>query len=282
MGHNIQYASPTFLFRDICRSQLGHIMHRLAAIGFEGLELYGMFGLSSEEILSFQKESDLAIACDHIHYEEFSNDTLNVITRRTALGAKYLTIDNIPPAMLPGTDLFPEAVREIERISRLCKRHGVQLLYHNHGYDLMNKVDGKPLLDIILDSTEPELLKFQPDLGWISLGGGDPVQYLEKYKSRCPIIHMKDYFATAPLLLESPFPLGNKRGGAEYNSFEFRPSGYGIMNYPALMPKILACDPEWITTDHDLSYERDTYVDMKMGLDYTKYLVSMHRGKADI
>jgi len=277
MMHTIRYASPTFLFRDICHSRLGQIMGRLAAMGFDGLELYGMFGLSSEEILSFCEANSLAIVCDHIHYEEFSQDTLNVITRRTALGAQYLTIDNIPSTMLPGTSSFPEAVSEIERISRLCKHHGVQLLYHNHGYDLMNKVDGIPLLDIILDSTEPELLKFQPDLGWISLGGGDPVRYLEKYKSRCPIIHMKDYFATAPLLLESPFPLGSNRGGPMYNSFEFRPSGYGIMNYPALMPTILACDPQWITTDHDLSYERDTYVDMKMGLDYTKYLVAMHR-----
>jgi hypothetical protein len=41
------------------------------------------------------------------------------------------------------------------------------------------------------------------------------------------------------------------------------------------MPKILECNPLWITTDHDLSYERDTYEDMKIGLDYTKYLVSI-------
>lgn len=276
----IQYASPTFLFRDIYHSQLGNIMHRLADMGFEGLELCGMFGLSSEEISSFSKATNLAIICDHIHYEEFSQDTVNVISRRTAIGITYLTIDKIPSEFLPGTKLFPEALREIERISRLCKKHGVQLLYHNHGYDLINKVDGTPFLDIILDSTDPELLKFQPDLGWISLGGGDPVQYLEKYKSRCPIIHLKDYFATAPLLLQSPFPLGNSRGGAAYNFFEFRPSGYGIMNYPLLMPKILACNPEWITTDHDLSYERDMYLDMKMGLDYTKYLVSLYAGES--
>lgn len=255
-------------------------MHRLAEIGFEGVELYGMFGLSSEDILSFCEESGIAIACDHIHYEEFSQDTLNVITRRTALGAKFLTIDAIPQTMLPGTEAFPQALLEIERISRLCKRHGVQLLYHNHGYDLINKIDGIPMLDVILESTDPELLKFQPDLGWLSLGGGDPGLYLEKYASRCPIIHMKDYFAAAPLLLESPFPLGLKRGGAEHNFFEFRPSGYGIMNYPALMPKILACSPQWITTDHDMSYERDTFADMKMGLDYTKYLVSLYRPEA--
>ncbi len=281
MINRIRYASPTFLFRDKCPSQLKQIMVSLASVGFDGLELFGMFGWSSDEILSFCTDSGLPIICDHIHYDEFSEDTMNVITRRTAVGAAFLTIDNIPEHYLPGTKLFPNAVREIERIARACKQHGVQLLYHNHGYDLIKKVDGIPILDIILDSTDSELLKFQPDLGWISLGGGDPKQYLEKYRSRCPVIHMKDYYASAPLLLESPYPLGNTRGEGTFNHFEFRPSGYGIMNYPNLMPLILACEPEWITTDHDLSYERDTFMDMRMGLEYTKYLATLHATDSD-
>jgi len=277
---SIRYASPTFLFRDKCPAQLGEIMTRLSEIGFGGLELFGMFGFDSEAILDFCRESRLEIVCDHIHYDEFSGDTKNVITRRTALGARYLTIDNIPEELLPGKPGFPRAVAEIERIARVCRQHGVQLLYHNHGYDLIRKIDGIPMLDIILDNTDPEELKFQPDLGWLALGGGDPGAYLEKYRSRCPVIHMKDFYAAAPTLLESPFPLGNSRGGAEYNFFEFRPSGYGIMNFPELMPKVLACRPQWITTDHDLSYERDTYDDMKRGLDYTRYLVSISRSGA--
>ena len=272
-----QYASPTFLFRDRCPAELGQIMKRLSAIGFDGLELYGMFGLGSDAIMAFCEESRLSIICDHIHYDEFSADTLHVITQRERLGARFLTIDNIPDEQLPGTPGFPKTVAEIERIARLCRQHGIQLLYHNHGYDLMRKTDGVPMLDRILDSTDPSLLKFQPDLGWLALGGGDPAIYLDKYRDRCPIIHLKDYYAAAPMLLESPFPLGNQRGGAAYHFFEFRPSGYGVMNFPALMPKILACKPEWITTDHDLSYERDTYADMKMGLDYTKYLVSLYK-----
>ncbi len=276
VNNTIKFASPTFLFRDKCHSNLKDIMTRLKGIGFEGLELYGMFGLSSDEILTYCTFSNLEIICDHIPYTEFSNDTINVIKRRTALGIKFLTIDRLPPDLLPGTQSFLKAVKEIERISRICKQNGVQLLYHNHGYDLMNKVDGIPFLDLILDSIDPELLKFQPDLGWIVLGGGDPALYLEKYKTRCPIIHVKDYFANGPLLLESPVPLGETRGGSSHNHFEFRPSGYGVMNYPNLMPQILSCNPEWITTDHDMSYERDTFTDMKMGLDYTKYLVSLH------
>jgi len=276
MTSSVKFASPTFLFRDESVTNLHQIMDRLAQIGFDGLELYGMFGWESSDILRFMKSSKLTILCDHIRYQEFSENTEQVIVKRTALGVEFLTIDQIPAHLLPGTRGFSECVREIERISRLCKNHGVQLLYHNHGYDLITKVDGVPILDLILDSIDPEVLKFQPDLGWIALGGGDPVYYLDKYQARCPIIHLKDYYASLPTLLESPFLLGSERGGEEYNHFEFRPSGYGVMNYPSLMPKIMACKPRWITTDHDLSYERDTYEDMKMGLDYTKYLVEIH------
>lgn len=273
----IRFSSPTFLFRHQCPAQLSEIMGHLKECGFDGIELFGMFGLSSEEMLAYCRKYHLEIVCDHIHYDEFSADTEGCIRARTALGARYLTIDNIPNDLLPGTERFGEAVEEIHRISRVCKDYGVQLLYHNHGYDLIQKVEGVPMLDLILDATDPELLKFQPDLGWLELGGGNAAEYLEKYRDRCPVIHLKDYFSTAPLLLESPFLLGDKRGGPEYHYFEFRPSGYGVMNFPQLMPKVLACNPDWITTDHDMSYERDTYQDMAMSLTYVKQLISLYQ-----
>ena len=141
--------------------------------------------------------------------------------------------------------------------------------------DMFDKGRWRSVLDLILDNIIRSL-KYQPDLGWLALGGGDPVYYLKKYKDRCPVIHLKDYFVTEPTLLESPFVLGTERGGAEYNYFEFRPSGYGVMNFPALMPHILACEPEWITTDHDMSDERDTYKDMAMSLTYIKQLISLY------
>lgn len=272
----IQFASPTFLFRHQCPTQLDTILGKLKKCGFDGVELYGMFGYSSRDMLPLCQKHDLAVVCDHIHYEEFSADTEGAILARTALGARYLTIDNIPEHLLPGSPGWGEAVAEIHRIARVCKDHGVQLLYHNHGYDLTRTHGGIPMLDWILDSTDPDLLKFQPDLGWLQLGGGDPGAYLTKYRTRCPIIHLKDYFATGPLLLESPFLLGEHRGGPEWKHFEFRPSGYGVMNFPQLMPKILACRPEWITTDHDMSYERDTYRDMAMSLTYVKDLIALY------
>ena len=175
----IKFASPTFLFRHECPNSMESIMKEIAACGFDGLELYSMFGHSAKTIAEYCKKTNLLILCDHIHYDEFSTDTENVIKSRSEIGAKYLTIDNIPNELLPGAPGFSKAVKEIERISKLCKEYGIQLLYHNHGYDLIKKVDGVPVLDLILDSIDPDLLKYQPDLGWLALGGGDPVYYLK-------------------------------------------------------------------------------------------------------
>lgn len=268
----IKCASPTFLFRNLCHDSFEAISHKLEEIGFEGIELYGMFDLSPQFI---HKACNLEIVCDHIHYQEFVDETEKVLKSRSLLGARYITIDSIPSDRIPGTSLFPQTLKEIRRVAKACKDFGMQLLYHNHGYDLATKVDGIPMLDLILDNTDPEDLKYQPDLGWLALGGADPAAYLTKYKDRCPIIHLKDYYASSPILLESPFVLGEKRGGKQYNDFEFRPAGYGIMNFPSLMSLVLACKPEWITTDHDMSYERDTFEDMRMGLQYTRYLLQI-------
>ena len=65
------------------------------------------------------------------------------------------------------------------------------------------------------------------------------------------------------------------RGGADRGHFEFRPTGYGVLNLPKLMPLCLDCEPAWFVMDHDLAYERDPYEDLKLSLDYTRALLKM-------
>ena len=276
MDMDIKYASPTFLFREICTKDMPGVLQNIASCGFDGLELYSLFGNEARLIRETCDTLGLKVSCDHVPYEEFVSDTKRVLDERKPLELPYITVDRIPEEKWPGTSGFSEAVDVISRIGRICKEEGVQLLYHNHGYDLMHVVDGVPMLDLLLDAIDPALLQFQPDLGWIALGGGDPVHYLTKYRDRCPVIHLKDYYATAPVRMASAFVLGYKRGGKEHNFFEFRPTGYGVMNFAALMTLVLDCKPKWIVADHDLSYERDTVEELKISLEYVKKLVSLY------
>jgi Xylose isomerase-like TIM barrel. len=252
------------------------VLESIAACGFEGVELFGLFGENPRRIRRRCDETGLQVICDHIPYNDFVSETDKIIEARAMLGTPYITIDCIPEDKRPGTAGFPDAVEQIRRVGAQCKKSGMQLLYHNQGFDLIDRADGKPILEVLLDTIPPESLSFQPDLGWIALGGGDPAYYLEKYRGRCPNIHLKDYYATGPVALRCASMLGYKRGGKEYADFEFRPTGYGVMNFAGLMPKVLACKPAWIVADHDLSYERDSLADLKASLEYVRKLASLY------
>ena len=273
-----KYASPTFLFRDGHAGSLLEVIPRIADCGYDGLELYSLFGHTPQEVKTACGASKIQVICDHVPYTEFCADTEDVIAQRIFLGSNYITVDKIPPENLPGGSNFSQTVKEITRIAKTCKDMGIQLLYHNHGYDLIDGPiqGGKYVLEHILDEIDPTLLKFQPDLGWIELGGGDPSYFLEKYRDRCPVIHMKDYYARGSIRLSSAPDLGFERGGLEHQYFEFRPTGYGVVDFAKYMPAVIACNPQWLVADHDLSYERDTFVDLKDSLLYVKKLVNLY------
>ena len=57
-------------------------------------------------------------------------------------------------------------------------------------------IDGKPLLDHIIENTDPEIATFILDTCWVDFGGGDVVEYINKLKNRIKVIHFKDYNGT--------------------------------------------------------------------------------------
>ncbi len=48
----------------------------------------------------------------------------------------------------------------------------------------------------MLNATDPELVKFELDCGWMVAAGHDPVAYLTKFPNRYRLLHLKDFKAT--------------------------------------------------------------------------------------
>ncbi len=63
--------------------------------------------------------------------------------------------------------------------------------YHNHEEEF-ETVNGQVLYDVLLDHTDPNLVKMEMDLGWLIVTGNDPFKYFEKYPNRFPLWHLKD------------------------------------------------------------------------------------------
>lgn len=269
-------STPIFLVRHRAEKDLFSVIEQLGKLGFEAFEMGGLYGNDPEKVRKAAEDAHLEILMDHVSYQEFEENLENVIATRKALGSKYISICKIPWDKYPGGVHFDESIRFIHHVAEETKKAGMTLQYHNHGFDFMNRIDGKYPIEHILDNVPAELLQHMPDIGWCMLGGGDPVYMLEKYADRCKVIHVKDYYAEGPALLKTAHELNGARGGELYYNFEFRPTGYGIVNFPAMMNKIMACNPEWITTDHDGSYCDNDYEELRISYQYMENLLSLH------
>jgi sugar phosphate isomerase/epimerase len=91
------------------------------------------------------------------------------------------------------SDRFRFLAERFNEAGALAKEAGLQFFYHNHNFEFENKqIDGTPNYNILLDETEPDLVKFELDLYWIVRGGENPLAYLASDPSRWPLYHVKD------------------------------------------------------------------------------------------
>lgn len=77
-------------------------------------------------------------------------------------------------AELPSENLprFPPVLDEIAKLAAACS---IRLLFHNHDGELIDRVDGVPQLQYLLDHTRPERLRWSRTLaGWKSAAATAP------------------------------------------------------------------------------------------------------------
>lgn len=268
----IKIAAPLYILRNEAEQDLFAVLEKLKAIGFEGVELLGFFGKKPEEIKAKLDELSMEAVGNHVPSNEFIKNPDKVIRDHLTIGCRYITIAWPDRAIAPGTPEFDQTISDIKVIAGRCKEAGITPLYHNHDFEYRVSPS---IADVVMESCKAEGICMEPDLGWMLFAQADPAEALARYSYRCPVIHFKDIYAKDLSLVGKSEELGEAKARPEKGYFEFRPVGYGMLNIPKLMPLCLACKPEWFVVDHDLAYERDSYQDLKISVDYLKALMGI-------
>jgi sugar phosphate isomerase/epimerase len=75
------------------------------------------------------------------------------------------------------------------------KPYGVKVGYHNHNFEFapLGSTNG---LEILLKETDPALVTFECDVGWVAAAGHDPAKLLASHKGRFTMMHVKDLKAS--------------------------------------------------------------------------------------
>lgn len=248
----------------------------LAAIkemGYDGVELAGLYGLNPKDIGAMIKEAGLKALSAHVPYQELVADMAGTVDQYVAIGCEYIAVPYLVEDMRPGTPAFPEVVENIRKIGEVCKEKGITLLYHNHDFEFAKMDDGRYALDYLYDTVPASLLQTEIDTCWVNVAGENPADYVKKYTGRAPVVHLKDFYREGkPASMYELIGLSEeeKEEKKKEGVFEFRPVGSGMQDMPSILESAVAAGAKWVVVEQDFSVGRTPMEAIRMSREYLK------------
>lgn len=177
---------------------------QLAAAGFTRLEAANHnarndpgvgFGVAANELRS--QLSDLGLSIVGCHINPLELDILpRALDYQAELGNNQVGCD-IEFYPYGDRDFVLRRAEIFNEVGELARQRGMRFYYHNHFQEFQRFGDDY-VYDILLDNTDPELVKLEMDTYWMYRGGQDPIEWMRKCADRVILSHQKDFPANAP------------------------------------------------------------------------------------
>jgi len=187
-----------YAVKDSLAADPAATLRRIREIGFREVETAGLAGLRAGEFRRLLDDNGLTAPSAHLDF----SDPGAAFGEVHALGAQYAasgSLRGLIPGPHSGGMTLDEAQRTAELANRLgeqARAAGLQYVYHNHNFEFAPA--GETIgYDLLLAATDPALVQFEIDCGWMVLGGRDPRDYFERFPKRFPMIHVKDFLPAA-------------------------------------------------------------------------------------
>jgi sugar phosphate isomerase/epimerase len=110
------------------------------------------------------------------------------------LGHAYLIVAGFPAEQRRTTDDYRRWADRLNAAGRAARQAGVWIGFHNHADDFAARdgAAGPAGYDVLLERTDPALVRMQLDTGNLAMAGRDPLLYVERHGARYWSFHVKD------------------------------------------------------------------------------------------
>ena len=190
------------------------VLGTLGKIGYRRVELAGFYNRTGEQLRKALNAAGLECRSAHVPGvaqgpgHSLSGDLSPLLRDAERIG---LTDIVMPMFLMPesaaatkgvddfrarvkllGADDYQRTADLLNTKAVLLKAHGLRLSYHNHNPEFAPLKDGKTGLQLLLEHTDPALVTFELDVGWVAAAGADPAAFLKAHSGRFRLMHVKD------------------------------------------------------------------------------------------
>ena len=166
-------------------------LEKVSKIGYDGVEFAGYFNTPAKDLKKALDSFGLKAAGSHVGIDLIMENLDAVIDYSLEIGDPYIICPGLPEHLRNSADAWKKLADMFNKYGEKCKKNNIQFSYHNHAFEF-EKFDGKFGLDILLENSDPDLVHLELDTFWVEYCGLRSVDFIEKYKERCSILHIKD------------------------------------------------------------------------------------------
>ncbi|MCX2680269.1 sugar phosphate isomerase/epimerase [Galbibacter sp. EGI 63066] len=209
------------------------------AMGYEDFETFGFdaekgtfYGYTSSDFKKILNDLELTASSGHYGFSSYLNKPESDLKRfvdqcikgARALDMKYITWPWIAPEQRT-MDNFKLMSKKLNVIGEQVTDAGLGFAYHNHGFEFEDH-NGENGFDVILNETDPSLVKLQMDMYWVMRSSKyTPKELISKQPGRYVMWHIKDM----DKVTEDYTELGN--GAIDYTEILPDPKASGLEFY---------------------------------------------------
>ena len=266
-------------------ADLDNMLSQVAKTGYRTVELAGYLGKTPKDLRAAFDKAGLAATSAHVQGRKGGPDPSLVELDRLIPDAHVLGVKTIVLPMFPiptHIDMAPKAGDDRKTLmARLSQqmtlddwkatadllntagatltKAGLGLGYHNHNVEFAPS-GGTTGMDYLLRNTDPALVHFEMDVGWVVAAGADPFDLIEAHPHRFRQMHVKDVLATTRpnfIFQQDPTEIGS-----------------GMINWKKLLPTAHAAGIRDFFVEQEAPFARPRLEAIKVSFDYLNGLMA--------
>jgi len=215
-------------------------LKKVADIGYKTVQVSGTCPFEPEWLRDELQKNNLSCVITHVNPMLIVNETEKVVRDHAVFGCSHIGIGGMPTEMRGSVEGFKEFCKTFIPAAEKIRDMGAKLHYHNHWFEF-DKLEGKNVIERILEDFPEDSIDFTLDLGWAAFAGEDVLALIEMLKGRLSHIHLKDY-ADMP------------SDGSITTKAYLRPIYEGKLDYDAYIKALAGAGTEHMLVEQDSSY----------------------------
>jgi sugar phosphate isomerase/epimerase len=237
-----------YSLRELLPKDFEGTLKGIAAAGYTEVEAAGFYAMTAEDFKRSMTTAGLNCVSAHYPLTLLQPQLESILDYAKQLGLQYVVCsspslkDPSRVKLSPNNPGYHEAwvqaftlddwkwnADQFNQIGKRVKADGIQFGYHNHTTEFQ-KIGKTVPYDLLMQNTDPSLVTFEMDCGWVVRAGFSPVDLLAKYPTRITMLHVKDFDLKTGTEHPKSAELG--RGSIDYKPiFEAAKKGGHLTHY---------------------------------------------------